>query len=74
MLFLVDFLENIGMHVYFSSATHQQIDGQTEVANKSLGNLLRSFIGHIHGRDLVLAQPEFSYDNFVSKITRKLPP
>ena len=34
----------LGTTLQFSSSYHLQIDGQTEVVNQSLGNLLRSFV------------------------------
>jgi len=64
----------MGTRLQFSSASHPQTDGQTEVVNKSLGNLLRSFVGkHIRQWDLVLAQAEFSYNNSISQTTGKCP-
>ena len=46
------------------------MDGQTEVTNRSLGNLLRSYVGkNIRQQDLILAQIEFAYSLSVSRST-----
>ncbi|KAK0580907.1 hypothetical protein LWI29_007643 [Acer saccharum] len=58
----------------FSSAFHPQTDGQTEVINRSLGNLLRCLIeDHMTSWDLILSQAEFAYNNSVNCTTGSSP-
>ena len=52
----------------FSSVYHTQTDGQTEVVNRSLGNLLRCLIGeHMGNWDLLLSRAEFAYNSSVNR-------
>lgn len=58
----------------FSSAYHSQTNGQTEVVNRSLGNLLRSLVGENSRQwDHVLTQAEFSYNDSPNKSTGNSP-
>jgi hypothetical protein len=62
----------LGSKFLCSSAYHPQTDGQTEVVNQSLGNLLRSLSGKNPSHwDLVLAQAKFAYNNSVNRSTGK---
>jgi len=62
------------MNLKFSTAFHPQTDSQTEVVNKSLGNLLRTLVGeHTGSWDLKLAPVEFAYNTIVNKTIGKLP-
>uniref|UniRef100_A0A2N9GDV0 RNA-directed DNA polymerase n=1 Tax=Fagus sylvatica TaxID=28930 RepID=A0A2N9GDV0_FAGSY len=64
----------LGTTLQFSSSYHPQTDGQTEVVNRSLGNLLRSFVGkNIRQWDLLLAQAEFAYNRSPSQTTGHSP-
>jgi hypothetical protein len=52
----------------FSSAYHPQTDGQTEVVNRSLEDLLRSLVGeHIKSWDTKLFQVEFAYNRSTNR-------
>ena len=50
------FWKKLGTKLSFSSSNHPQMDGQTKVVNRSLGNFLRSLTGeHPKQWDQVLA-------------------
>ena len=58
----------------FSSSQHPQNDGQTEVVNRSLRNLLKCLVGDKpKGWDMILPQIEFAYNNSVNRSTGKSP-
>jgi len=60
----------MGTQLKFSSLFHPQTDGQTEVVNHSLGNLLRCLIAHHHATwDLLLPHVEFAYNSSVNRST-----
>ena len=59
-----------GTKLIFSSSFHPQTDGQTEVVNRSVGNMLHCLCGGKIGTwDLVLAQAEFAYNSSVNRAT-----
>ena len=63
-----------GTTLKFSTAFHPQTDGQTEVVNRSLGDLLRCVIREKQGTwDLTLPLVEFAYNNAVNRSTGKSP-
>ena len=60
----------MGTELKFSSTFHPQTDGQIEVVNRSLGNLLRCLVGNKpRNWEMVLAQVEFAYNNSVNRST-----
>lgn len=66
--------KKMGTGLKFSSTFHPQTDGQTEVVNRSLGNLLRYLVGDKPSNwEVVLAQAEFAYNNSVNRSTGKTP-
>lgn len=51
-----------------SSAYHPQTDGQTEVTNRALGDLLRCLVGdNIKSWDSILCQAEFAHNRAVNR-------
>ncbi|CAA7012879.1 unnamed protein product [Microthlaspi erraticum] len=53
-----------------SSAYHPQTDGQTEVTNRALGDLLRCLVGdNIRSWDNILCQAEFAHNHALNRST-----
>ncbi|GJW31823.1 putative reverse transcriptase domain-containing protein [Tanacetum coccineum] len=66
---------SLGMYIVYMIylplfAYHSQTDGQTEVVNRSLGNLLRCLVGdHVKAWDQKLCQAEFAHNHAVNRST-----
>jgi hypothetical protein len=66
--------KKLGTNLSSNSSYHPQKDGQTEVVNKSLGNLLRSLVTEHHNQwDQILPQAKFAYNDSPNRSTRKSP-
>jgi hypothetical protein len=66
--------KKLGTDLAFSFSYHPQTDGQTEVVNRSLGDLLRSLVTEHHSSwDQILPQAEFAYNDSVNRSTGKSP-
>ncbi|KAL7148069.1 hypothetical protein ABFS83_06G152600 [Erythranthe nasuta] len=58
----------MGTKLKFSTAYHPQTDGQTDVVNRSLDNLLRCLVGeHMRSWHSILPIAEFAYKNSVNR-------
>lgn len=58
----------------FGSAYHPQTDGQTDVVNRSLENLLRCLVGtNLKSWDMKLSQAEFAHNSAMNRSTGKAP-
>jgi len=68
--FLMSLWKLVGTTLKFSSAYHPQTDDQTEVVNRSLGNLLRCLVSdNLKSWDLKLCQAEFAHNHAVNRST-----
>jgi hypothetical protein len=66
--------KKLGTSLSFSSSYHPQTDGQTEVVNMSLGDLLRSLVTKHHSQwDHILPQAEFAYNDSSNRSTGQSP-
>jgi hypothetical protein len=66
--------KKLGTDLSFSSIYYPQMDGQTEVVNRSLGKLLRSLVIEHHNQwDQILPQAEFAYNDSPNRSTGKSP-
>jgi hypothetical protein len=66
--------KKLGTNLMFISTYHPQTDGQTEVVNRSLGDLLRSLvIEHHNSWDNILPRAEFAYNDLVNRSTGRSP-
>jgi hypothetical protein len=66
--------KKLGTNLNFSSAYYPQTDGQTEVVNRSLRNILRSLVKENSKQwDHLLAHEEFAYNDSPNRITRMSP-
>ena len=60
----------LGIKVLFSTACHPQIDGQTEVVNRTLGQMLRCLISeNPRVWENLLPHIEFAYNRVVNSTT-----
>lgn len=68
--------KKLGTKLQYSTSYHPQTDGQTEVINRSLGNLLRCLVGDNPKQwqwEVVITQAEFAYNYSKNRTTGMSP-
>ena len=68
--------ENLGTRLNFSSAYHPQTDGQSEIANLTIIDLLKAYVTEVDQKDQwekYLPLVEYAYNNTVHTSTGKAP-
>ena len=64
----------LGTKLHFSTSSHPQTDGQTEVVNRTLGTMLKAILkGNHKSWDEYLPHIEFAYNRVVHKTTKVSP-
>lgn len=71
--FCIALWKKLGANLSFSSTYHPQTDGQIEVVNKILGNILRNLVYQNPEWYLALDQAEFAYNDTPNQSTRMGP-
>jgi hypothetical protein len=67
-------MAKLGIKLLFSSSSHPQMDGQTEVVNQSLGNLLRMLIKkNPKSWEECIPHVEFAYNRAKHSLTKRSP-
>ncbi|MCO5556350.1 hypothetical protein L7F22_009898 [Adiantum nelumboides] len=75
-LFWQGLFENLGTKLNFSSAYHPQTDGQSEIANSIVLDLLKSYVGEVaqsNQWEKYLPLVEYAYNNTIHTSTGKTP-
>ena len=68
------YFENIGTELKFSTSFHPQTDGQSEVTNRTILDLLKSYVNENQRKwERYLPLVEFSYNNTKNTTTNKTP-
>jgi hypothetical protein len=67
-------MAKLGIKLLFSSSSHPQMNGQTKVVNRSLGNLLRALIKkNTKSWEECIPHAEFAYNRAQHSLTKRSP-
>ena len=75
-LFWKGLFENLGTKLNFSSAYHPKMDGQSEIVNSGILNILKNYVGEVAQQaqwKQYLPLVEYAYNNTIHSSTSKAP-